>query len=151
MKQYLCYWDGNYPKKIETHDQAWFNVDRGYEPEAFNKIWKLEICELCDLSDMSGTHFVIRILDVGDNRTQALYNAWRAGRIYVDNLQKMFPGDDINAIPGYIYPDKSWIESHGNYFATTAYSAEFEHSYLNEVEKWLWNNYVRFNKEAGEV
>ena len=78
---------------------------------------------------------------MADDRTQTLYNVWRQSRdLIIDfedgmTLVKYYDGACVT-IP-------KFIVHVGN--------QEFETDDLREAEKWLWNNWVRHEKEAGEV
>ncbi len=71
---------------------------------------------------------------MSENRTRVLYTSWRISRkirfIYQDEsyIDQLFPGYNVHI---------------GN--------QEYEFSTLDEAEKYLWNNWVAGEKEAGQI
>ena len=74
------------------------------------------------------------------DRTQALYTCWSQSR------QLVIESDDMSLVKyhsGAVITIPKFIVHVGN--------QEFESDDLREVERWLWNNWVRQEKEAGEI
>ena len=74
------------------------------------------------------------------DRTEALYTVWRGSR-------QMVPDDDGVSVVKY-YDGAVIVAEH---FTVHVGNREFHSSDLRKAEKWLWNNWVRHEKEAGEI
>ena len=142
--QFLCIWDEGYvdSPKTEIHEHTWFLERRGYDRCHYDSIIALDIGETADLSDLSGHHWIMRIDDritVPDNRTQALFTAWKEGK-YFDNLKHT-----VN------YPDCTLISMSEPTYTVLVGNQEIQTDDLDEAERWLWNNFVASEKGAGQV
>ena len=143
-KQYVCIWGTGYvdSPKTEVHSHTWFLEGRGYTAEMYDGILDLDEHEMLDLTDLSGYHIVYRIQDLEyfpEERTQALFTAWRKGRLIDEALWK------------YTYPDCSIISISEPTFTVHVGNQEIQTDDLEEAERWLWNNWVAGEKEAGPV
>ena len=74
-----------------------------------------------------------------EERTQTLYTVWRNGKYY-DNLKHT-----VN------YPDCTLISMSETTYTVLVGNQEIQFDTLDEAERWLWNNWVASEKEAGQV
>ena len=143
-RQFVCVWGKGYvdSPKSEIHEHTWFLEGRGYDADMYDSIMDLAEHEMVDLTDLSGYHIVYRVQDLeyySDERTQALFTAWKEGRIYHNGN---------NTIR---YPDLSLISMSEPTYTVLVGNQEIQTEDLDEAEIWLWNNFVASEKDAGQV
>ena len=78
---------------------------------------------------------------MSDERTQTLYRVWRDSRQLVIDAEDGLPL--VKYYDGAVITIPKYIVHIGN--------QEFETDCLIQAEKWLWNNWVRHEKGAGEI
>ena len=124
------------------HEHTWFLEGRGYDASMYDLLMELDVHEEVDFSDISGYHVVFRIRDVeyfSDARTQVLFTAWQGGKIF-DNVNHRIE-----------YPDNTMISMSEPTYTVLVGNQEIQVDDLDEAERWLWNNFVAGEKEAGQV
>ena len=79
---------------------------------------------------------------MSDDRTRTLFQVWKDSR----HLLKDRAGDDLMMVK---YYDGAVIMP--TQFSVHVGNQEFHTDSLEKAEIWLWNNWVRHEKEAGEI
>ena len=143
-KQFVCVWGTGYcdTPKSEIHEHTWFLEGRGYDADMYDNIMDLDITEVLNLSDLSGYHVILRIGDIEcapDDRTQALFTAWRGGKYYDNDKHKI------------LYPDQTMISMSEPTYTVLVGNREIQLDDLDAAERWLWNNFVAGERDAGQV
>lgn len=143
-RQFVCIWGEGYvdSPKTEIHEHTWFLEGRGYDASMYDILMELDEHEEADFSDISGYHVVFRIRDVeytSDDRTMALFTAWRGGKYYDNDKHKI------------LYQDQTMISMSEPTYTVLVGNQEVQLDDLDAAERWLWNNFVAGEKDAGQV